>query len=156
MSKGTRTLPKSKQIILQIRIILLINLLVGLMRSLTLGSPQIYFMVLARMRLGYNDGRIDVVFNKENYFQKMIKQIPLLLLSNQSKANPLCNVFLSHCYFWWWMAAVLLRVYHALRELFLQKQLKQHERLREHWLRGSYGVQGQGNLTKASQAFWTD
>lgn len=157
MSKGTRTLPKSKQILLQIRIILLINLLVGLMRSLNiLRSPQIYFMVLARMRLGYNDGRIDVMFYKENYFQKMIKQIPLLLLSNQSERNPLHNVFLSRCYLWWWTAAVLLLVCHALRELFLQKQLRQHERLREHWLRGSYGVWGQGNLMKASQAFWTD
>ena len=99
MSKGTRPLPKSKQIIPQMRIILLMNLLVGLMRSLTLGSPQVYFMVLARMRLSYNDGRIDTMFYKENYFQKMIKQIPLLLLTNQSKANPLNNVFLPHCYF---------------------------------------------------------
>ena len=156
MSKGTRPLPKSKQIIPQMRIILLINLLVGLMRSLTLGSPQIYFMVLARMRLSYNDGRIDIVFYKENYFQKMIKQIPLLLLTNQSKANPLNNVFLPYCYFRWWMAAIPLWVYHALRVLFLQKQLRQHKRLRQHWLRGSSGVQGQGNLMKDSQASWTD
>lgn len=84
MSKGTRTLPNSKQIILQIGIVLLISLHIGFMISLTLGSPRIYFIVLSRMRLGYNDGITDIMFYKEIYFQKMIKQIPLLLLTKQS------------------------------------------------------------------------